>query len=79
MHANSSSTSTAVRSKASAHLDRHLLCAHLRDRDHVHHLCVALLVCVVNLVMTFTVPSLGVQLMVTVGIFGHDAVTTILR
>jgi hypothetical protein len=78
LRANASSSRISVRSKASARLDRHLLCAHLRDRDHVHHLCVAVLVCVVNLVMTIAVPSLGIQLLVTVGIFGHDAITTIL-
>ena len=78
MHANSSS-STPVRSKTSAHLDRHLLCAHLHDRDHVHHLCAAVLVLAVNIVMTMAVPSLSVQVLVTVAIFGHDAVTTILR
>ena len=78
MHANSSS-STTVPAKARAHLDRHLLCAHLHDRDHVHHLCVAILVCVVNIAMTMAVPSLSIQVLVTVAIFGHDAVTTILR
>jgi hypothetical protein len=74
----SSSSRISVRSKASACLDRHLLCAHLHDREHVHHLCVAVLVCMVNVIMTIAVPSLGIQLIVTVGIFGHDAITTIL-
>lgn len=78
MRANTSSSRISVRSRTSARLDRHLLCAHLHDRDHVHHLCVAVLVCTVNLVMTIAVPSLGIQLLVTVGIFGHDAITTIL-
>jgi hypothetical protein len=79
VHANTSSSSRiSAWSKTSARLDRHLLCEHLHDRDHLHHLSVVVLVCVVNLVMAFAVPSLGVQLMVTVGIFGHDAITTIL-
>jgi hypothetical protein len=78
VHANTSSIRTVVRSKTSARLDRHLLCARLHDRDHVHHLCVVVMVCVVNIVMTIAVPSLGIQLLVTVGIFGHDAITTIL-
>jgi hypothetical protein len=74
----SSSSRISVWSRTSARLDRHLLCANLHDRDHVHHLSVVVLVCVVNLVMAFAVPSLDIQLMVTVGIFGHDAFTTIL-
>ena len=79
MHVNTSSSNRIpAGSKASARLDPHLLCAHLHDRDHVHHLCMAVLVCVVNVVMTIAVPSLGIQLIVTVGIFGHDAITTIL-
>ena len=78
MHTTSSS-STPVRPKTSAHLDRHLLCAHLHDRDHIHHLCAAVLILAVNIAMTMAVPSLGIQVLVTVVIFGHDAVTTILR
>ena len=79
MRANSSSSSarplSSLRSKASAHLDRHLLCSHLHDRDHVHHLCTAGVVLVINIFMSYGVPSLGLQVLVTVTIFGHDVIS----
>ena len=61
-----------------ARLDTHLLCAHLHDPHHVHHLCAAVMVCSINVVMSLAVPSLVIQLMVTVAFFGRDALTILM-
>jgi len=62
-----------------ARLDTHLLCAHLHDPHHVHHLYAAGVVFTVNIVMAMAVPSLVLQLLVTVAFFGHDALTILLE
>lgn len=67
-----------LRSRTSARLDPQLLCDHLHDRDHIRHLYAAGLVCAVNIVMTIGVPVLGLQLLVTFGIFGHDVLSILL-
>jgi hypothetical protein len=60
------------------HLDPHLLCDHLHDPHHVRHLCLAGAVCTVNIAMAFAVPSLSIQLLVTVFFFGRDALSILL-
>jgi hypothetical protein len=61
-----------------ARLDPHLMCAHLHDPHHIHHLCGAVMVCTINIVMSLAVPSLAIQLMVTVAFFGRDALTILM-
>lgn len=48
---------------------------HLHDRDHLHHLWIATVICAVNIAMTVGVPFIGIQLLVTIGLFGRDAIT----
>jgi len=54
------------------------MCAHLHDREHVHHLWIAILICVLNVTMTVGVPILAIQLLVTVALFGRDAIDILL-
>jgi hypothetical protein len=70
--------STTAPSTNRAHLDQHLLCAHLHDRHHIHHLCGAVMICTINVIMTLAVPSLAIQLLVTVAFFGRDALTILM-
>jgi hypothetical protein len=58
--------------------EAHLMCAHLHDPDHIHHLWVAALICILNIAMTAGVPIIGIQLLVIVGLFGRDAITILL-
>lgn len=51
---------------------------HLHDRDHIHHLWIATLICVINIAMTVGVPIIGIQLLVTVGLFGRDAINILI-
>jgi len=55
------------------------VCEHLHDPHHVHHLYAAGVVFTVNIVMAMAVPSLVLQLLVTVAFFGHDALTILLE
>ena len=71
-------TSTTAPSTDRAPLDPHLLCAHLHDRPHIHHLCGAVMICTINIIMTLAVPSLALQLLVTVAFFGRDALTILM-
>lgn len=48
---------------------------HLHDKEHLHHLWIATFICAINIAMTVGVPILGIQLLVTVGLFGRDAIT----
>jgi hypothetical protein len=61
-----------------AHPAAQVLCAHLHDRDHIHHLWMAAVILMINVTMTVGVPSLAIQLLVTVGLFGRDALTIML-
>ena len=53
----------------------HEMCDHLHDKEHIHHLWIATVICAVNIAMTVGVPILGIQLLITVGLFGRDAIT----
>jgi hypothetical protein len=48
---------------------------HLHDKEHLHHLWVASFICAINIAMTVGIPILGLQLLITVGLFGRDAIT----
>ena len=48
---------------------------HLHDKEHLHHLWIATFICAINIAMTIGVPILGLQLLITVGLFGRDAIT----
>jgi hypothetical protein len=61
-----------------AHPEAHLMCAHLHDRDHVHHLWIATVILMVNVTMTIGVPILAIQLLITIGLFGRDAINILL-
>jgi hypothetical protein len=61
-----------------AHPEAHLICAHLHDREHVSHLWIATMILVLNVALTTGVPILAVQLLVTVGLFGRDAIDILL-
>jgi hypothetical protein len=55
------------------HPEAHLMCAHLHDPEHIHHLWIAIVILVFNISMTIGVPILTIQLLVTIGLFGRDA------
>jgi hypothetical protein len=48
---------------------------HLHDKEHIHHLWIAIFICTINIAMTVGVPILGLQLLITIGLFGRDAIT----
>jgi hypothetical protein len=62
-----------------APLDSHLLCARLHDPEHVHHLYAAGMVFTINIVMACAVPSLLIQMLITVAFFGRDTITILLE
>ena len=55
--------------------EAHEMRDHLHDRDHLHHLWIATVICGINIAMTVGVPFIGIQLLVTIGLFGRDAIT----
>jgi hypothetical protein len=55
--------------------EAHLMCDHLHDRDHLQHLWIATVICAVNIAIIIGVPFIIVQILVTIGLFGHDAIT----
>ena len=61
-----------------AHPEAHLMCAHLHDPGHIHHLWIAALILTLNVTLTIGVPILVIQLLVTIGLFGRDVADILL-
>lgn len=65
-------TSTAHR------VDKSVITDHLHDKTHRHHLVTAIVICVVEIGLTLGVEAIVVHLMLTLALFGRDAVESLL-
>lgn len=79
MHSTTSTGPDSTRHRLAAKLhtsaEAHEMRDHLHDRDHLHHLWIATVICAVNIAMTVSVPVIGIQILVIIGLFGRDAIT----
>lgn len=62
----------------SARLDTYQLSGHLHDREHLRHLYVACLIFAIHIVMAVGISTIALEVMVTLGIFGHDVLHILL-
>jgi hypothetical protein len=63
-----------ARTRSCVHSEEHLLRTHLHDPVHLHHLWTATFILLLNVTLTVGVPILAIQLLVTIGLFGRDAI-----